>query len=175
MESLIEFERSSFEDSRGKFSELYNSEAFSLLNHKNFVQDNLSYSKSKNTIRGLHAQIPPMAQGKLVSCIRGEILDFAVDIRKKSPNYLQWKVFELSEKNNKCLYIPEGFLHGFQTMQDDTLVFYKCTNHYHKEAELNILFSDPEIGIEWNAFDFPPIISEKDKSGINLSVSNNPF
>lgn len=152
-----------FEDERGHFFESYNQSIFANLGiNVNFVQDNQSLS-GKNVLRGLHFQNPPFAQGKLVRVIKGSVLDIAVDIRKNSPTYGKHISIELSEKNKTMFYIPEGFAHGFLTLEDNTIFSYKCTNFYNKESEGCILWNDPELNINWNVNN--PIISDKDKVG----------
>lgn len=150
-----------FEDNRGYFFESYNKEKF--LHHgidRNFVQDNESKS-AKGVLRGLHFQKPPFAQGKLVRVMRGSVLDVAVDIRKNSPTYGQWVSVELTQDNKWMYWVPPGFAHGFVTLEDDTVFFYKCTNVYNKESEGSILWNDPNLNIDWQLED--PILSEKDK------------
>lgn len=152
-----------FEDERGHFFESYNQNIFSNLGiNVNFVQDNQSLS-GKNVLRGLHFQNPPFAQAKLVRVIKGSVLDVAVDIRKNSPTYGKHVSIELSEKNKTMFYIPEGFAHGFLTLEDNTIFTYKCTNFYNKESEGCILWNDSELNINWNVNN--PIISDKDKVG----------
>lgn len=150
-----------FEDARGYFFESYNKVLFHThgITDK-FVQDNESLSQ-KGVLRGLHFQNPPHAQAKLVRVITGAVLDVAVDIRKKSPTYGNYFSEELSAKNKKMMYIPEGFAHGFLVLEDHTLFSYKCSGIYHKKAEEGILWCDEEIGIKWGIKN--PILSEKDK------------
>jgi len=149
-----------YKDSRGFFTETYNQEKYNsqYFNHE-FVQDNLVYS-GKNVLRGLHYQIND-PQGKLVQCIKGAIFDVAVDIRKDSEHYLNWVGFELSSTNNKQLYIPEGFAHGYCILSDTALVSYKCTNTYKPNFEKGIKWDDRSINIDWPLNN--PILSEKDK------------
>lgn len=126
-----------------------------------FVQDNHSFSASKGTLRGLHYQLNPKCQAKIVRCTRGSILDVAVDIRRGSPQYKQWVAVELSEENKKQLFVPRGFAHGFLTLTDNVEVQYKADNYYAPECDGNIRYDDPEIGIEWGQSEF--ILSEKDR------------
>ena len=126
-----------------------------------FVQDNHSFSASKGTLRGLHYQLNPKCQAKIVRCTRGAILDVAVDIRRGSPQYKQWVAVELSEENKKQLFVPRGFAHGFLTLTDNVEVQYKADNYYAPECDGNIRYDDPEIGIEWGQSEF--ILSEKDR------------
>lgn len=150
-----------FEDSRGWLSEYYSKKKLTELGiNLDFVQDNLSATKIKGTFRGLHFQNNPFSQTKLVSCLRGSILDVAVDIRKNSPTYKEWVAVVLSEENKKQLLVPRGFAHGYLSLVDNTLVQYKIDNAYNKESERIIRFNDPELGIilENNT----PILSDKD-------------
>ena len=151
-----------FEDERGFFLEGYKKSEF----EKNginieFNQDNHSKS-SKGVLRGLHYQLAPKAQAKLVRCIRGEILDVAVDIRKNSPTFGKWVSAKLTEDNKCMLYIPEGFAHGFVVLSDTAELLYKASNEYSKEHDRGILWNDPDININWD-IDFEPVLSEKDK------------
>ena len=151
-----------FEDERGFFLEGYKKSEF----EKNginieFNQDNHSKS-SKGVLRGLHYQLAPKAQAKLVRCIRGEILDVAVDIRKNSPTFGKWVSAKLTEDNKCMLYIPEGFAHGFVVLSDTAELLYKASNEYSKEHDRGILWNDPDINIKWD-IDFEPVLSEKDK------------
>lgn len=152
-----------FEDARGYFFESYNKNVFEQAGlTTNFVQDNQSLSQ-KGVLRGLHFQNNPHAQGKLVRVITGAVFDVAVDIRKGSPTYGQWFGIELNEKNKWMMYIPEGFAHGFATLQDNTIFSYKCTNLYNKASEDCILWNDSDLGIDWNLEN--PLLSEKDLQG----------
>ena len=149
-----------FNDERGCFFESYNYETFKSLGIDDvFVQDNQSYSK-KNVIRGLHFQVPPFAQAKLVRVIKGAVLDVAVDLRKNSPTYGQHFSVVLSEENLLQFYIPVGFAHGFATLEDHTIFAYKCSNIYHKDSERNILFNDKDLNINWNVDN--PIVTNRD-------------
>ena len=152
-----------FCDNRGWFTETYNNAAFEkngLI--YNFVQDNHSYSAEKGTLRGLHWQCAPHEEAKLVRCVNGSIWDVAVDVREGSSTYLQWFGIELSNGNGKSLYIPEGFAHGFITLQEHTTVTYQISREYCLESGRRLRWDDPKIGIEWP---FSPIIvSDKDQS-----------
>jgi dTDP-4-dehydrorhamnose 3,5-epimerase len=162
-----------FEDSRGYFFESYNSQKFREAGiDVNFVQDNQSLSE-KNVLRGLHFQSPPFAQGKLVRVIKGAVLDVAVDIRRKSATYGKFVAQVLSEQNRLMMWIPEGFAHGFLTMESETIFFYKCTNGYNKASEGIIKWDDPRLGIDWKVIN--PIISERDKNGISFEDIDSPF
>lgn len=161
IDGLFVIEPRVFEDNRGYFFESFNADKFIDLGiNKVFVQDNQSLSQ-KGVLRGLHFQNPPYAQAKLVRVIKGAVLDIAVDIRKDSPTYGQTFSIELTEQNKKMLYIPEGFAHGFLTLEDDTIFSYKCSDNYHPEVEDAILWSDKDLNIDWNIEN--PLVSDKDK------------
>ena len=147
-------------DHRGYFMETYRYERLQLLGiETEFIQDNLSFSV-KNTLRGLHYQINH-PQAKLVQAITGEIYDVVVDIRKNSPTFGKWVGALLSEENKRQFYIPEGFAHGFYVMSESAHFVYKCSDYYNSQDEGGILWSDPDIGIEWPVKE--PIISDKDQ------------
>ena len=150
-------------DSRGYFFESYNKAKYeSFLIKNNWIQDNESTSKI-NTLRGLHYQIPPYTQAKIVRVIKGKVLDVAVDIRTDSPSFGQYVSIILSGENKYQFYIPRGFAHGFFTMEDDTIFAYKCDNKYEKTAERGILFNDETLNIKWPYTQLEDyIISEKD-------------
>jgi dTDP-4-dehydrorhamnose 3,5-epimerase len=172
LKEVLEIEPSIFSDSRGFFMETFKETDFKNQITEKFVQEN--HSKSiKNTLRGLHFQINPKGQGKLVRCISGSILDVAVDIRKESENYGKWVSVVLSSENKKMLYIPKGFAHGFLALEDDTEIIYKCTEEYSKEHESSIIWNDSEIGIDWGINN--PILSEKDKIAPKLKETKNNF
>lgn len=152
-----------FSDSRGYFLESWSERAFreaGLPNH--FVQDNHSYSLQKGTLRGLHMQMQPWAQTKLAWCVRGAVLDVAVDLRPDSPSYKQWTAVELTAKNKRRILIPQGFGHGFLTLSDHVEFMYKVDNFYHPEAEQVIRWNTPELGIDWGTTE--PILSDKDRA-----------
>ena len=153
-------------DDRGFFMETFHRERYRKLLGINldFVQDNISRS-SKNVLRGMHFQ-RNYPQGKIVKASRGEILDVVVDLRKDSPTYGTWESFRLSEKNKLQVWIPPGFAHGFLVMSDSADFEYKCTEYYHPEDELCLMWNDPEVAIDWPIND--PILSEKDKKGLSL-------
>ena len=136
-----------------------------------FVQDNQSFSAQKGTLRGLHYQLNPMCQAKLLRCTRGKIFDVAVDMRKGSPQYGKWVGVELSAENKKQLFIPRGFAHGFITLTDDVEVQYKADNYYAPECDGNIRWDDPDIGVEWPLK--PVILSEKDSKAPLLKERTN--
>ena len=158
-------------DTRGYFFESFNSQVFKKCvgENINFVQDNESLSK-KGTLRGLHFQINPMAQGKLVRVVEGKIFDIAVDMRKTSPTFGKWLSVELSDYNKKQLWVPPGFAHGFLALSESARVIYKTTELYSREHESTIRWDDSEIGIDWpTGFDFQ--ISDKDKNGLSFADS----
>ncbi len=149
-----------FTDERGYFFESYNKQKFMNAGiDANFVQDNESKSM-KGVLRGLHFQKPPFAQGKLVRVMRGAVLDVAVDLRHGSPWYGRWAAIELTEHNKWMYWIPPGFAHGFLTLEDNTVFFYKCTNIYNKESEGSVRWNDPDLNIDWGNAD--PVLSAKD-------------
>lgn len=152
-----------FRDDRGYFFESFNRSKLDFLgNDLEFVQDNQSLSQ-KDVLRGLHFQNPPYAQAKLVSVIQGSVLDVAVDIRKQSPTYGKSFSIVLDGIDKSQLFIPAGFAHGFKTLENNTIFFYKCTNYYNKESEGCLLWNDPNLNINWDIEN--PILSEKDKTG----------
>ena len=155
-----------YEDDRGFFMETFHNERYRKLLGINldFVQDNISRS-SKNVLRGMHFQ-KNYPQGKIVSASRGEILDVVVDLRKDSPTYGTWESFRLSEKNKLQVWIPPGFAHGFLVMSDSADIDYKCTEYYHPEDELCLMWNDPEVAIDWTINE--PIVTGKDKKGLSL-------
>lgn len=155
-----------FGDRRGYFMESWSERAFEEAGlHYDFVQDNHSRSTVKGTLRGIHFQRGDKAQAKLVRCVRGAVLDVAVDLRPQSPTYKQWVAVELSEDNFRQLLIPRGFGHGFVTLTDDVEFLYKADNPYALEADGGIRWNDPELGVNWGIE--LPILSVKDQ--------NNPF
>ena len=151
-----------YEDSRGYFYESFNKSKFSDLGiDLEFVQDNQSLS-GKNVLRGLHFQNSPYQQGKLVRVIKGSVLDVALDIRKNSPYFGKHISCVLSEQNKLMLWVPPGFAHGFLTLEDNTIFFYKCTQLYNKESEGVIFFNDPDLNINWNVEN--PILADRDRN-----------
>jgi len=156
-----------FGDSRGWFSESYNRRRLAEAGFDvAFVQDNLSFSAHRGTLRGLHYQSPPHAQGKLVGVMTGAIRDAVVDIREGSESYGRWAAIELSEDNGKQLWVPPGFLHGFVTLSDNTRVAYKVTDYYSKEHDGSVAWNDPDLGVYWGVDD--PILSDKDAAAPRL-------
>jgi dTDP-4-dehydrorhamnose 3,5-epimerase len=160
----------SFPDSRGVFCETYNRQRF--FEHGielEFVQDNQSSSPEAGTIRGLHFQSPPAAQGKLVRVLRGSIFDVAVDLRRSSATYGKWVAETLSADSGKQILIPIGFAHGFCTLEPDTHVLYKVTSHYAPANDLGLAWDDPELAIDWPVAPGEAILSDKDtrQPGLN--------
>lgn len=162
IEGLLVFEPDVFEDIRGYFFESYNQKTF--IRHgieMNFVQDNQS-SSLYGVIRGLHYQLNPYAQTKLIRVLAGNILDVVVDIRKGSPSFGKHYSIELSAENKKQLFIPKGFAHGFSVLSEKAEVFYKCDEFYNKASEAGFMYNDPDLNIDWQIPFEKQIISEKD-------------
>ncbi|WP_316793154.1 dTDP-4-dehydrorhamnose 3,5-epimerase [Pedobacter frigoris] len=164
IEDLLVIEPKVWKDNRGYFYESFSTKLFAEAGiNGGFVQDNQSFSQ-KGALRGLHAQSDPFAQGKLVRVIQGSVLDVAVDIRKDSSTFGQSYNAVLSGDNHKQLWIPPGFLHGFLTLEDDTIFTYKVTNYYDKNSEIGVMWNDPDLNIDWGtevaSEDF--LFSEKD-------------
>ena len=175
IEGLLVFIPNVFSDERGSFFESYNKIYLSKKGIDiNFTQDNQSLSK-KNILRGLHFQNPPFEQSKLVRCIDGEILDIAVDIRKRSKTYGKFEKVILSSFNKKQLFIPKGFAHGFLTLSDKAIISYKVDNHYSPNHDNGIIWNDPTLNINWGICDSELIISEKDSKLPPLIKIENPF
>jgi dTDP-4-dehydrorhamnose 3,5-epimerase len=174
IDGLLSFVPVSFKDERGVFFESYNHRLFEeLIGRKvNFVQDNQS-SSVRNTLRGLHFQAPPFAQGKLVRVITGSAIDVAVDLRTGSPTYGQHVSVLLSAENNLVFWVPEGFAHGFSVLEENTLFAYKCTNYYHKASEQCLHWNDPMLDIDWGITN--PIVSIKDSEGLPFAGFKSPF
>lgn len=159
------------EDERGFFARSWCKNEFEKLGlNPKLVQCNISFNKKKGTIRGMHFQGSPYEEAKLVRCTRGSIYDVIIDLRSDSPTYLQWFSIELTSDNRKMLYIPEGFAHGFQTLEDNTEVFYQMSEYYHPENAKGIRWNDPTIDITWPLEN--PTISLKDGNlnTINMEV-----
>lgn len=164
-----------FVDFRGYFCESYSKRALEKYGiTADFVQDNHSLTLKKGTIRGIHYQRAPMAQGKLVRCLRGRILDVAVDLRQGSPTYKQWVSTELSAENHRQLWIPAGFGHGLLTLEDNCEVLYKVDAFYAPECDGGIAWNDPELAIDWGGIT-DPILSDKDAAAPGLAESDIPF
>lgn len=165
-----------FEDARGYFVETFKTAEFSSkVSPVEFVQDNESLSTSAGTIRGLHYQSPPYAQGKLVRCVRGKIIDVAVDFRTGSPTFMKHIRAELTGANGHQLWVPSGFLHGFAALVPDTLVSYKVTEAYNPEHDRAVAFDDPLLDIDWGLNSLEPIVSPKDRNAPSISQIISPF
>ena len=173
IEGLIIIEPKVFEDDRGYFFESFNKNTFAKGGiETEFVQDNQSLSQ-RGVLRGLHFQTPPHAQAKLIRVINGSVLDVAVDIRKNSPTYGQYQTIELSAKNKTMFFIPEGFAHGFLTLEDHTVFSYKCSNFYNTSSEDSILWNDKLLNIDWGIKE--PLLSKKDKIAQEFNDFISPF
>ncbi len=171
---LIIYEPNVFGDDRGYFMETYNHRFF----HENgididFVQDNHARSKHKGVIRGLHFQLPPKTQTKLVRVTRGAVYDVVVDLRKGSPTFGKNYGIELSEDNKRQFLVPKGFAHGYVTLTDDVEFLYKVDEYYSKEHDCGIIWNDPDFNINWNIKD--PVLSEKDTTHQRFADFNSPF
>jgi dTDP-4-dehydrorhamnose 3,5-epimerase len=170
---LVLIEPRVFPDERGYFFESYQQEKFQEMGLPvGFVQDNESMS-AKNVLRGLHFQYPPYTQGKLVRVVRGSVQDIAIDLRLGSPSYGQWYSAILSGDSKIMMFIPEGFAHGFLTLEDNTIFQYKCTNYYNKESEGTLIWNDPDLAITWETN--APLVSGKDLTGKFLKDFKSPF
>jgi len=176
IEDVVIVEPKVFGDSRGYFVETFRADKLEeFLGYKiNFCQDNESKSK-KGVLRGLHYQLPPFAQTKLVRVIKGKVLDVAVDIRKGSPAFGKYVSVELSEENKRQLLVPRGFAHGFVVLEDDTIFAYKVDNYYSPENDRGILFSDEVLGIDWRLPFDELILSAKDKVQPKLFETDDIF
>ncbi|KAB2759834.1 dTDP-4-dehydrorhamnose 3,5-epimerase [Brucella anthropi] len=164
LDGLLEISPRKFGDDRGFFSETYNEKSFAEAGVElTFVQDNHSYSSAKGVVRGLHYQLPPFSQDKLVRVTRGAILDVAVDIRKSSPTFGKWVALEVSAEKWNQILVPKGFAHGFITLVENTEVIYKVTDYYSPEHDRSIRFDDPAIGIEWPLPSSGVQLSDKDQ------------
>ena len=171
IEDLLIIEPQLFKDERGFFYESYNKNNLDI--DIDFVQDNESKSY-KGVIRGLHFQRPPFEQAKLVRCVSGNILDVAVDLRTNSKTYGKSFSIELSSENNKQLFIPKGFAHGFQVLSEIAIVNYKVDNYYNPKSDSGIIWSDKDLSIDWN-LDLKPILSNKDLKLISFKELKSPF
>ncbi len=170
IEDLLVLEPKVFKDHRGFFYESYNKKL-----NKNiiFVQDNESKSH-KGVIRGLHFQRPPFEQTKLVRCVSGKILDVVVDLRTNSKTYGKYFSVELSSQNNKQLFIPKGFAHGYQVLSNQAIVNYKVDNYYNSDSDSGVIWNDKDLLIKWN-YDIKPILSKKDLKLISFKELKSPF
>lgn len=173
--SLFLIEPRRFGDARGFFAETWSQRVLAAAGiEEDFVQDNHSLSQAAGTVRGLHFQTPPHAQGKLVRCGRGRLFDVAVDLRRGSPTFGQWAGVELSAENGLQLFIPAGFAHGFVTREDATEIVYKCSDYYAPACDAGIRWDDPDIGVDWG-LTTPPVLSEKDAHAPLLAGFETPF
>ncbi|HWT63446.1 MAG TPA: dTDP-4-dehydrorhamnose 3,5-epimerase [Ochrobactrum sp.] len=164
LDGVFEVSPRKFGDDRGFFSETYNAKSFAEAGIElNFVQDNHSYSAAKGVVRGLHYQLPPFAQDKLVRVTRGAILDVAVDLRRSSPTFGKWVALEVSAEKWNQILVPKGFAHGFMTLVENTEVIYKVTDYYSPEHDRSIRFDDPAIGIDWPLPSSGVQLSDKDQ------------
>ena len=180
IDGVLIIEPKIFGDSRGYFFEIFSQREFDekvtpILGHKvNFVQDNESMS-SYGVMRGLHFQRPPFTQSKLVRCVKGAVLDVAVDIRKGSPTYGQHVALELTEDNHRQFFVPRGFAHGFAVLSDTAVFQYKCDEFYHPEADGGISIVDESLGIDWKIPTEEALLSEKDTKHACLNDFDSPF
>lgn len=167
LKGVFEINLNPSEDNRGYFMRVFDDKIFADSGiDRNWVQENHSKSFQKGIIRGLHFQLPPFTETKLVRCIRGAVLDVFVDLRYGSNSFGQWDSIELSENNKKMILIPRGFAHGFYTLTEESEVLYKVDNYYSPANELGLLWNDIELNINWP--DKNPILSEKDKMNLTL-------
>jgi dTDP-4-dehydrorhamnose 3,5-epimerase len=174
IQGLFILEPTIYEDDRGWFFESFHQERFQENTGytQSFVQDNESFSR-KDVLRGLHFQLPPMAQAKLVKVLKGRVLDVAVDIRKDSATYGQYQKIELSDSNRRMFFIPEGFAHGFLALSDEVIFQYKCSNFYSPEHDSGIVWNDTDLNIDWGINN--PLISQKDFQLKNFSTFASAF
>lgn len=177
LEGLLIIEPKVWKDNRGYFYESYNAKIFAGAGiNVQFVQDNQSFSQ-KGALRGLHAQRMPFEQGKLVRVLQGMVVDVAVDIRKDSPTYGQHFAVELSGENHKQLWVPPGFLHGFLTLEDETIFTYKVSNYYDKNSEIGVMWNDPDLNIDWTQYmpESTFLLSDKDQVLDKFTDFKSPF
>lgn len=176
IEGVLIFKPRIFTDSRGYFFESYSKKVFddAVGYPVDFVQDNQSKS-SRGVVRGLHFQKPPFTQAKLVRCIRGSVLDVAVDLRKDSPTFGKHVAVELSEENGLQLFVPRGFAHGFSVLSDEAVFQYKCDNYYAPESEGGVALGDETLGIDWRVPAEDRILSDKDMHHPMFSQLESPF
>lgn len=172
---VVLMEPRAFADERGLFFESFNAAAFAAATgvSRLFVQDNHSVSR-RGVVRGLHYQLPPFAQGKLVRVVAGAVFDVAVDVRRGSPTFGRWVGEMLSAENRRQLWIPEGFAHGFMALEDETQFLYKTTAPYNRDSERAIMWNDPAIAIDWPR-NFDPIVSERDMRAPVLANAREMF
>lgn len=161
LEGVFKIKLERIGDNRGYFMRFYNREIFTTLGLQTvWEQENVSFNKEKNTVRGLHFQLPPFDETKIVRVVNGAVWDVFVDLRKESPTFGEWDAIELSSENDTAVYIPKGFAHGFKTLTEETLVEYKIDANYNPESVSGIFWNDPDLAVEWNIEN--PIISERD-------------
>lgn len=172
IKDLILLKPQVYTDERGYFMESFNQKKIEKVIKDTFVQDNESLSK-KNVLRGLHFQMPPHAQAKLIRVVKGSILDVAVDLRKDSDTFGQHFKHVLSGENKLQLYIPKGFAHGFLCLEENTILNYKCSTYYNAGSEASILWNDRDLNIDWGIKN--PILAEKDQLAKNFITFENPF
>jgi len=175
LDGLVVLKPTVFKDNRGYFMESYNQKNINkLLGNVNFIQDNESES-SRGVLRGLHFQKPPYTQAKLVRCLKGSVLDVALDLRKDSKTYGIFETISLTEENKKQLFIPKGFAHGFIVLSKSAILSYKVDNYYNPESESGIIWNDPDLNIDWKINKNEIIVSEKDKNLPAFNEIINPF
>lgn len=173
LDGLLEIIPRRFEDQRGIFFEVYNRRHFLAAGlDLEFVQDNVAVSTRKGTLRGLHYQLPPHAQDKLVRVSRGSIWDVAVDLRRGSPTFGRWESLEVSAQKGNQVLVPKGFIHGYLTLEDDTEVVYKVTEHYAPERERCLRFDDRQINIDWPVDAAELILSDRDRQAPGLAEAD---
>lgn len=178
LEGVLIIEPDCFGDHRGWFMETYSAVKYKELGIDTvFIQDNMSFSSKKGTLRGLHFQNYPMSQAKLVRCVRGAVIDVCVDLRKDSPTYMKWTSVELTSENRRQFFIPQGFAHGFLCLTDDVEFEYKVDNYYSKENDRGIRYNDSQIDVDWGSLlnGIEPILSEKDINAPELKDSDCNF
>ena len=173
IEDLLIIEPQLFKDDRGFFYETYNKKNFEKIIKTNFIQDNESKS-NRGVVRGLHFQLPPFEQAKLVRCVNGKILDVAVDLRVNSKTYGKFFSIELSSENNNQLFIPKGFAHGFQVLSETAIVNYKVDEYYNLDSDSGIIWNDKDLSIDWNP-DIKPILSVNDLKLMSFKDLKSPF
>lgn len=167
LSGVFEIQLAPIRDERGFFMRAYDVGLFEQAGlHRQWMQENHSRSERRGIIRGLHFQFPPYAETKLVRCVRGAVLDVFVDLRAGSPTFGQWDSIELTEENKKLIFIPRGFAHGFCTLTEESEVLYKVDNVYNREHEGGLLWSDPDLAIDWPVE--TPLLSEKDGRNMTL-------
>ncbi len=165
-----------FEDDRGWFSETFNASTLAeALGGVEFVQDNQSLSRKAGTLRGMHFQVPPKAQDKLVRVLKGAVLDIAVDIRRDSPTYGKWVGAELSAANGAQIFVPKGFAHGFLTLEPDTEVLYKVSDYYSRDHERGLVWNDPDLAIDWRLAEADVTLVERDRQFPRLGALDHYF